>query len=668
MLATKNWDTIPLSFVLVLCGAILLGGCTPPGARALLDGDRLIHEGKYAEAIEKLKAATQLLPEETQARAWNHLGLAYHQAGQWNDAIAAYQQALKRNPNLATARYNLGCLFLDQNKLPEAVSEFTTFTLLDRNGLDGWLKLGTAQLRSRQWDAAEKSFLSVLQLNAASVEALNGLGLVQLQRKSVPKAFNYFSTALQKQPSYAPALLNLAILSHQYLTNRPMALQRYKAYLELKPPPANGAAVQEIVRRIELELNPPPRPVMTNPPVSPSAIALTPAPLTNRVATPVGSTSPPPATPATQSNLVKIVPPVFIPKTQQVAIAKPDAPPPEKTLPSPQPIAKPTNAIPPTATLLTNLPVTTLATNPPAPDIQKPIEPPPKVEEVKIELEPPPKTALDVAPTLPIASTNLAAKVPDPEPPVRDQSNDEKIPDLVKRVPPAKPGIVDRLNPLNWFRGKNKPDAPASSNEVSASKSPPAPKATSTRTTPEVTSPSDPVPQAITFIRYSYRSPAKPVAGNRTQAEPSFSKGLNAHQERRLASAIEGYREAVRLDPAYYDAFYNLGLAAYEINDLTLSLSAYEYALAVNPASFDARYNFALALQRGNHLQDAANELEKILTSHPEEARVHLALAKLYADYMARLDLARRHYRKVLELEPQHPQASAIRYWLANHP
>jgi tetratricopeptide (TPR) repeat protein len=310
MLATKNWDTVFFSFALGLLGVFLLGGCTPPGARALLEGDRLTRQGKYAAAIEKLKSATQLLPEESQARAWNHLGLAYHRAGQWPDAITAYQQALKRNPNLAVARFNLGCLFLEQNKLPEAVSEFTTCTLLEKNGLDALIKLGTAQLRFRQWDAAEKSFTNALQLNAGSVEALNGLGVLQLQRKSLPKAFNYFNSALQRQPSYPPALLNLAILHHQYLTNRPLALQRYHAYLETKPPPASAAAVQQIVRQIELELNPPPQSAATNPPVAAPAVvqAPTPTPTTNRPVTQASPPSVPPFVSTLQSNQITAIP------------------------------------------------------------------------------------------------------------------------------------------------------------------------------------------------------------------------------------------------------------------------------------------------------------------------------------------------------------------------
>ena len=66
-------------------------------------------EGKYAEAIEKLKAATALLGG-TNAQAWNDLGLAYHHAGEAGEAQKAYQRALGLNQDLSEARFNLGCL------------------------------------------------------------------------------------------------------------------------------------------------------------------------------------------------------------------------------------------------------------------------------------------------------------------------------------------------------------------------------------------------------------------------------------------------------------------------------------------------------------------------------------------------------------------------------
>src|SRR6266567_3118909 len=58
-------------FVLRLCNSVkfcraiwlvavvtLLAGCTPPGPRALLQGTKLIEQGKYAEAVTKLQTAT----------------------------------------------------------------------------------------------------------------------------------------------------------------------------------------------------------------------------------------------------------------------------------------------------------------------------------------------------------------------------------------------------------------------------------------------------------------------------------------------------------------------------------------------------------------------------------------------------------------------------------
>ena len=65
---------------------------------------------------------------------------------------------------------------------------------------------------------------------------------------------------------------------------------------------------------------------------------------------------------------------------------------------------------------------------------------------------------------------------------------------------------------------------------------------------------------------------------------------------------------------------------------------------------------------------DAAQELEKLLAAHPSEARAHLSLANLYAQQLDQPTLARPHYLKFLASAPRHPQATAVRYWLAANP
>jgi tetratricopeptide (TPR) repeat protein len=134
MLAIKNPAGKGAIFVLAL--GILLTGCTPPGPKALLKGRELIDEGRYPEAVDELKTATSLLA--TNAEAWNYLGLACHRAGQITNAVLSYQKALSLNHDLAEARYNLGCLWLEQNQFEAAKENFMTYTLRRPGEPEGW--------------------------------------------------------------------------------------------------------------------------------------------------------------------------------------------------------------------------------------------------------------------------------------------------------------------------------------------------------------------------------------------------------------------------------------------------------------------------------------------------------------------------------------------------
>ena len=173
------------------------------------------------------------------------------------------------------------------------------------------------------------------------------------------------------------------------------------------------------------------------------------------------------------------------------------------------------------------------------------------------------------------------------------------------------------------------------------------------------------MPVASVSGRYAYRLPVKPTPGNRAEAERAFAQGVQAQKAHRLTEATQAYRTAAQADPAFFEAHYNLGLASAEAGNLRSALMAYESALAIQPGSADARYNFALALKQADYLADAADEMEKLLAAHPDEVRAHLALGNLYAQQLHQLAKARQHYLKVLEKEPHHSQADAIRYWLA---
>ena len=175
-----------------------------------------------------------------------------------------------------------------------------------------------------------------------------------------------------------------------------------------------------------------------------------------------------------------------------------------------------------------------------------------------------------------------------------------------------------------------------------------------------------PAPPA--FPRYLYLSPRKPQAGDRRTASGAFTRAREFEQDLRWPDVMQSYRQAAELDPGWFEAQYNYGVVAYRLRNYNQSLAAYEMALAIQPDSVGARYNFALALEAAGYVPDAVNELEKIVAANPNEVRAHLALGNLYAQQLHDPVRARRHYLKVLAVNPDNPQAGDIQFWLSANP
>ncbi len=246
-----------IAWLFALAALAAAPGCTPPGPNALMRGDELLRAGKPAEAVEKLKRATELLPQEP--RAWNLLGVAYHRAQQPQLALPAYRQALARDRSNAVtvAHYNLGCLLLEQNNAAGAAEELRSYTLIT-NSAAGLAKLGAAQARLRRWDLAEPAYLSALRLEPKNAEALNGLGVMYAQRNLRDAAQSRFSAALAADAKYGPALLNSALLAQQNSVSKPAALQRYREYLAAHAHAPQAETVKVLARQLEVELTPAP--------------------------------------------------------------------------------------------------------------------------------------------------------------------------------------------------------------------------------------------------------------------------------------------------------------------------------------------------------------------------------------------------------------------------
>ena len=613
MLTTKKRPCFQAVLLLGLVLVTFWSGCTPPGPSALLKGERLLKQERYSEAIAPLEQAVLIMPQE--ARAWNHLGLAFHYGNQRAKAVLAYQKALNLDRNLVVTRYNLGCAQFELGNYQPAIDSLSAFLALQpqaNESSDAQLKIGTAQYelaiqapgaeRNRQLDVARRTIDQVIS-QSPSAEALNMAGLIHVQKNRMREAMTSFRAALQHQPGHAPALLNLAIVSQQYLNDRRAALQLYHDYLAVQPHSPGFAAVEEIARQLDLELNSPSvKPAPTNAVVQSGALVAT-----NLAANRAVSVNAVTNRPKNEAIAAQVATPV----RTNVATAPETAfvPPGKQTTPSAEP------------------------------------ERPRPLEFTRVPDDPRLLPANDFAP-------NTGSK-----PLAQPGANSTAfIPGETQETTTNRSGVFTKLNPANWFTRKS-------------------------ASTPNVTQlpdpagrPADPggraAPAPVEFVppRYQYMAPTKPAPGTREAAKVIFTRAANSHARLNYSEAITAYKEAIRLDPAYYEAWYNLGLAAYEANDLPSALLAGEQAIAINPEATAARYNFALALQRANYPADAAGQLEKILSAAPNEARAHLTLANLYARDLGQPGRARSHYQRVLALDPRHPQATQIRYWLVANP
>jgi tetratricopeptide (TPR) repeat protein len=237
--------------------------------------------------------------------------------------------------------------------------------------------------------------------------------------------------------------------------------------------------------------------------------------------------------------------------------------------------------------------------------------------------------------------------------------------------PPAeenRPGFWKRANPVRWFGSGRDGETNRQATTTTVPKTTTIDTAARPTQLAKASTPPAPRPAPTSFARYDYKRPFPPRPGNRSTAEKFLAAGLKLHRAGNAAGAVTEYSTAVAADPAHFEANYNLGLAAFEAGNYSRSLSAYEQALSIKPTDADARYNFALALDRAGYPVDAANELQTLLSTNDRYVNAHLTLANLYANRLGEPAMARKHYRKVLDLDPKNAESVAIRYWLAANP
>ncbi len=616
MLTKEKQAAWGLCFAGVISLAVL-AGCSPAGSDALLNGKRLLDRGQPLMAVRKFRDATVSMP--TNALAWGYLGVAYHQAGSVSNAMEAYSRSLALRPDLPEIRFSLGCLWSEQGEWGRARDQLAAATVPQPRNAAAWHRLGEAQLRLGQSGDAARTLQESLRLDARNPDAWNWLGVAQLQQGRTTEAVSSFQAALRLRTNHGPALLNLAIIHQTKLSQPQKAIELYRQYLAFLPNASNAQQVRQVLARLQDQGRP-------------------------------------------------------VPQTVSLA---------EKAKPAPDRSAD--AELGPGSDARTGpsglLPRSVAGTNPVPrfePIVSSPVPSDRVMAERKPGVEPVPESVrVEPAPT--IASTAQSPSSPTPARTVvvvtaPSEETSVEAPSGGRSSAPGNKGFFAKINPMNLFRKRSEqkrttPLPPRSALLDQKEAAPPAslavepPKSRPTHKPVQVE-----VVDAGRFLRYRYQYGAAPPAGDAQAASRAFEQGDQLRKRGRKPEAIRAYRAAVEADPSDFAAHFNLGLISLETGDLATALRSYEAATRIDPNSAAARYNFALALKSGGYPLDSANELLTLLEQDPDDARGHLTLGNLYAQQFGDKGKAREHYLRVLELEPGHPQAGSIHFWLVQNP
>ena len=160
------------------------------------------------------------------------------------------------------------------------------------------------------------------------------------------------------------------------------------------------------------------------------------------------------------------------------------------------------------------------------------------------------------------------------------------------------------------------------------------------------------------------------MARQALDADPGYAAAyyVKAAADRRSGDLMEARRaleEAVKLDPGFTEARLQLAEVLRESGDAQAALDAYRAAAAAVPDDANVRFKFALVLRRSGRIDEAITEYQALLRLEPSLAEVHYNLAVLYLQERQATDLAREHFRRFVELDPESERARRVREWLS---
>jgi len=153
---TYSESTLPITVfaVIAVVGTLLGFVFFKISTSAVAQGDRLVKDGHYFEAVQHYNRAIRIGSKP--ATAWTSKGVAYKRLKQYDEALKCHENALKMNPKNEIAWTNKGDVLFRLERFDEALKAFDKALDIRPRYAIAWNNMGATLARMGRFEDAKK--------------------------------------------------------------------------------------------------------------------------------------------------------------------------------------------------------------------------------------------------------------------------------------------------------------------------------------------------------------------------------------------------------------------------------------------------------------------------------------------------------------------------------
>jgi tetratricopeptide (TPR) repeat protein len=174
----------------------LLFSCQPNTDMVLKDANNLFAKGNFKEALPLLELVTK--QDETNADAWNMLGVVYYENKNFAQAATFFNKAIKNDNQNYKYFYNRANAQREQKLLLEALEDYNKALEIEKNTADIYFNKAVVLTDLNRKKEAIPVFEECLKLDPNFAKAHFGIALAQIssEQKVAPSSCEHLKKAL----------------------------------------------------------------------------------------------------------------------------------------------------------------------------------------------------------------------------------------------------------------------------------------------------------------------------------------------------------------------------------------------------------------------------------------------------------------------------------------